>query len=154
MKQLLLVSILFLLVTSPIRADYAVEEMREDGTPTPPFSIARVEPFTEGLRLFLSTGDIAAVAGLIAAGGLEGQLSDNQAGIETSVVLSLGKAVWCTEDGAPVYLRYDEALPACPGSGQPPQRVEYFLIAPVTLAAGRDLAIGKDTDYLWLIEEQ
>ncbi len=63
MKQLLFVSILLFLVTSPIlAADYAVEEMREEGTPTPPFSIARVEPFTEGLRLFLSTGDIAPVA--------------------------------------------------------------------------------------------
>jgi len=97
MKQLPFVSILLLLIASPIlAADYAVEEMREDGTPTPPFSIARVESFTGGLRLFLSTGDIAPVAGLIASGTLESQLSDHQAETQTSVTLSLGKAAWCT----------------------------------------------------------
>lgn len=155
MKQLLSVFLVFLLSTAPIRAaDYAIEEMIEENSPAPPFSIARVETFSDGLRLFLSSADIAAIAGLFASGALQGQLSDNQAGIETTVTLSLGKAVWCTQDGGPVYLGYAEALPACSDSGQPPQRVEYFLIAPVTLGAGRDLAIGKDPDYLWLIEER
>ena len=155
MKQLLSVFIVFLLSTAPIRsADYVVEEMREEGSLALPFSIARVESLPDGLRLFLSTADIAAVAGLVASGALEGQLSDNEAGTETTVTLSLGKAVWCTQDGEPLYLGYAEALPACSDSGQLPQRVEYFLIAQVTLGAGRDLAIGKDPDYLWLIEER
>ena len=155
MNLLLSVFIVFLLSTAPIRAaDYVIEEMIEEGSPPPPFSIARVEAFPDGLRLFLSSADIAAVASLVASGALQGQLSDNEAGTETSVTLSLGKAVWCTQDSEPVYLGYAEALPACSDSGQPPQRVEYFLIAPVTLGAGRDLAIGKDPDYLWLIEER
>lgn len=155
MKQLLSVVIVFLLSTAPIRpADYVIEQMREEGSLPLPFSIARVEPFPEGLRLFLSTADIAAVAGLVASGTLEGQLSDNEAGTETPATLSLGKAVWCTPNAEPVYLGNAEALPACSDSGQPPQRVEYFLIAAVTLGAGRDLAIGKDPDYLWLIEER
>jgi hypothetical protein len=154
MKQLLSV-IVCLLLTAPIRAaDYVIEEMREEGSLALPFSIARVDPFPDGLRLFLSTADIAAIAGLVASGALEGQLSDNEAGTQTTVTLSLSKAVWCTEDGEPVYLGYAQALPACSDSGQPPQRVEYFLIAQVTLGAGRDLAIGKDPDYLWLIEER
>ncbi|MCI0628288.1 MAG: hypothetical protein L0387_42665 [Acidobacteria bacterium] len=155
MKHLLSVFIVFLLSTAPIRAaDYVIEEMIEEGSLPPPFSIARVEPFPDGLRLFLSSADIAAVAGLVASGALRGQLSDNGAGTETSVTLSLGKAVWCTRDSEPVYLGYAEALPACSDTGQLPQRVEYFLISPVTLGASRDLAIGKDPDYLWLIEER
>jgi hypothetical protein len=96
MKHLLTVCLVSLLVTAPIRAaDYAVEELREESTSAPPFSIARVEPFTEGLRLFLSTEDIAAVAGLVASGALESQLSDHEAETQTSVALSLGKAARC-----------------------------------------------------------
>src|SRR2546427_13228885 len=111
MKHFLSVVIVFLLSTAPTRAaDYAVEEMREEGSPALPFSIARVQPFPEGLRLFLSSADIATVAGLVASGSLEGQLSDNEARTETSVTLSLGKAVWCTLDSEPVYLGYAEAL--------------------------------------------
>jgi len=155
MKQLLSVLIAFFLSTVPIRAaDYVIEQMIEEGSPAPPFSIARVEPFPDGLRLFLSSADIATVAGLVASGVLQGQLSDNAAGTETTVTLSLGKAVWCTKDSEPLYFGYAEALPACSDSGQLQQRVEYFLIAPVTLGASRDLAIGKDPDYLWLIEER
>lgn len=155
MKQLLCVSILLLLATAPIRAaDYVVEEMCEEGTPNLPFSIARVEPFPGGLRLFLSTNDIVAVASLVSSGALQGQLSDNVAEIETNVPLSLGKAVWCTQDGTPIYLGYEDSLPACSDTGQPPERVEYFLVAPVSLGSGRDVALGKDPDYLWLIEER
>ena len=155
MKQLLCVSILLLLATAPIRAaDYVVEEMREEGAPNLPFSIARVELFPGGLRLFLSTNDIVAVASLVSSGALQGQLSDNVAEIETIVPLSLGKAVWCTQDGTPVYLGYEDSLSACSDTGQPPERVEYFLVAPVSLGPGRDLALGKDPDYLWLIEER
>jgi hypothetical protein len=155
MQQLLSVCIVFLLVTAPVRAaDYAVEELREEGAPASPFSIARVEPFPGGLRLFLSTEDIAAVAGLIASGVLESQLSDHETETQTSVALSLGKAAWCTQDSAPVYLGYDDPLPTCSDTGQPPEHVEYFLVATVTLGPGRDLAIGKDPDYLWLIEER
>jgi hypothetical protein len=155
MKQLLFVCILLLLITAQIRAaDYAVEELREEGAPASPFSIARVEPFPGGLRLFLSTKDGAAVAGLIASGALESQLSDHETETQTSVALSLGKAAWCTKDSSPVYLGYNDLLPACSDTGQPPERVEYFLVSPVTLGPGRDLAIGKDPDYLWLIEER
>jgi hypothetical protein len=155
MKQLLSVAIVLLFITAQIRAgDYAVEELREEGAPAPPFSIARVEPFPGGLRLFLLTEDIAAVASLIASGALESQLSDHEAETQTSVAFSLGKAAWCTKDSAPVYLGYDDLLPTCSNTGQPPERVEYFLVALVSLGPGRDLAIGKDPDYLWLIEER
>ena len=155
MKQLLCVSILLLLATAPIRAaDYVVEEMREEGTPNLPFSIARVQLFPGGLRLFLSTNDIVAVASLVSSGALQGQLSDNVAEIETIVPLSLGKAVWCAQDGTPVYLGYEDSLSACSDTGQPPERVEYLPGCPSLSRPGRDLALGKDPDYLWLIEER
>ncbi len=131
---------------------YAIELLRsEEFTISPPFSIIQADPSDGGLRLFIDTGDPDAVAGLLASGAIEAQLSDHQAETATSVSLSFGKAVWCTSDGEPIYLGYADPLPDC--DGKPPARIQYFFDVPVTLGPGRDLAIGQDPDYLWLIEE-
>ena len=136
-----------------IAGDYAIEEMRaEEATTLPPFSISRVIPFDGGLRIFVTTDSPDAIAGLLAAGALESQLSDHEAETASTVSISLGKAVWCSEDGEPVYLAYLDPLPQCDGA--PPARIEYFFEAAVTLGPGRDLAIGQDPDFLWLIEER
>ncbi len=131
---------------------YAFELLRSDeATSWPPFSIVQAGPFDGGLRLFISTGDPEAVAGLLASGAIETQLSDHRTETATSVSLSLGKAVWCSLDGEPIYLGYADPLPDC--DGKPPARIQYFFEVPVTLGSGRDLAIGQDPDFLWLIEE-
>ncbi len=124
----------------------------EDSTASPTFSIVRVVPFGGGLRLFLETDRPAAVAGLLAEGALEAQMSDHQTENVESVSLSLGKAVRCTEGATPVYLDYLAPLPSC--DGKPPAIVEYFFTAPVTLGPGRDLAIVQEPDFMWLIEEE
>ncbi len=131
---------------------YAFELLRSDeATSWPPFTIVEAGTLDAGLRLFIRTGDPDAVAGLLASGALETQLSDHQAETATSVSLSFGKAVWCTSDGEPIYLGYADPLPDC--DGKPPARIQYYFDVPVTLGPSRDLAIGQDPDYLWLIEE-
>lgn len=156
MKRLALI-LLFAVLALPtprISAEgYNVEELRdENSTSSPPFSIARVAPYSGGLRLFLSTPSPDAVALLLTSGALETQLSDHAAETESPVTLSLGKAVWCTEESEPLYLGYAEPIPGC--SGQPPAKIEYYFEAGVTLGANRDLALGQDPDFLWLIEEK
>jgi hypothetical protein len=132
--------------------EYSILFMKsEDSTASPAFSIIGVDPFDGGLRLFLETDRPAAVAGLLTAGALEAQLSDHQTETVESVLLSLGKAVRCTEGATPVYLDYSAPLPSC--DGQPPAVIEYFFRAPVSLGPGRDLAIGQEPDFMWLIEE-
>ncbi len=132
--------------------DYSIQFMsEEDAVTSPPFSIDSVTEIDGGLRLFIGTGDPDAVAALLADGALETQLSDHQAGSATSVSLYFGKAVKCIDDGPTVYLDYADPLPSC--GGKPPVEVDYYLEVPVTLGPGRDLAIGHDPDYLWLIEE-
>ncbi len=150
-----------LLALTPLLLVWAAEEpfvieflQDEAVSAPPPFSLTRVEVFGAGLRLFLSTGDISQVAGLLAASGdrkLQAQFSDNtpDAESETEVTLSLGKAVWCQADAAPVYLPYQDGSPAC--DAQPPARVEYYFEVPVTLGQQQDLTIGLDPDFLWLI---
>lgn len=146
--------ILALLCINPVFAagDYSIQFMsEEDAAASPPFSIDSVTEIDGGLRLFIGTGDPEAVAALLDDGALETQLSDHQAGEATSVPLYFGKAVKCTEDGPTVYLDYLDPLPCC--GGKPPVTIDYYLQVPVTLGPGRDLAIGHDPDYLWLIEE-
>ena len=132
---------------------YAVEELSaEETTAIRPFSITQVVPTDSGLRLFLSTDNPAAITDLLASGTLLTQLSDNVAGTETPVPISFGEAVWCTADGDPVYLAYQDALPSC--GGQPPAMIEYFFDVAAVLGPGSDLALGEDPDFLWLIEEE
>jgi len=155
MKRLTLLLILVILASPYLfgAGDYAIEELRDEGAATmPPFSISRVVALDGGLRLFLATDHPDAVAGLLAAGALETQLSDHEAETASTVSLTLGKAVWCTEDGEPVFMSYLDPTPLCDGA--PPARIEYFFEAVVTLGPGRDLAIGQDPDFLWLIEER
>ena len=155
MKRLTLV-LIFVIVARPHLfsiGDYAIEELRDTHSTTlPPFSISHVVAFDGGLRLFLTTECPDTVAGLIPLGALEAQLSDHEAETASTVSLSFGKAVWCTEDGEPVFMSYLDPTPLCDGA--PPARIEYFFEAAVTLGPGRDLAIGQDPDFLWLIEER
>jgi hypothetical protein len=133
--------------------DYLIEELRdENATMLPPFSISRVVPFEGGLRLFLRSHRPDAVASLLVAGSLEAQLSDHKSETAKSVSLSLGKAIWCSDDGNPVFLAYRAEPPLC--GGKTPARIEYFFEVAVILGPGRDLAIGHDPDFLWLIEER
>jgi hypothetical protein len=152
-------SFLFLALVTPqvsleLRAqDYAIEEMSDEETvATRPFSIFRVLPFDGGLRLFLSTNDLEALSNLLGAGALQAQLSDHEAETETAVSLSLGKAVRCSDGSEPIYLSFKDPLPSC--DGNPPARIEYFFEVAAVLGSGRDLAIGQDPDFLWLIEER
>jgi hypothetical protein len=131
--------------------NYVVDEMiDENATAMPPFSIARVDPIEWGLRLFISTNNPSLVSNLLASGALRAQLSDHQAGIATPVSLSLGMAVWCSEDDEPIYQAYTDS-PNC--DDQPPAQIAYFFDVFVVLGPNRDLAIGQDPDFLWLIEE-
>jgi hypothetical protein len=152
--QKTLFALLLFLVSPLVKAqDYAVEELSaEETTAIRPFSIAQVVPTDSGLRLFLSTDNPAAIADLLATWALQTQLSDNVAGTETPVPISFGEAVWCTADGDPVYLAYQDPLPTC--GGQPPSMIEYFFDVAAVLGPGRDLALGEDPDFLWLIEEE
>ena len=148
-------SILLLILATPLlkARDYAIMNLTdENAVAAMPFSISRVLPFDRGLRLFLNTNNPNAVSDLLGAGKLQAQLSDNQAGTEKLVPLSLGKAVWCPDSDTPVYLSFNAPLPDC--GGKNPARIEYFLEAAVSLGPELDLAIGNDPDFLWLIEER
>jgi hypothetical protein len=148
-------SILLMILTTPLlkAQDYAIMNLTdENAVVAMPFSLFRVVPFGQGLRLFLNTNNPNAVADLLNAGKLQAQLSDNQAGTEKLVPLSLGKAVWCSDSDNPAYLSFNAPLPDC--GGNPPARIEYFLEVAATLGPDLDLAIGNDPDFLWLIEER
>jgi hypothetical protein len=124
----------------------------EETTAIKPFSISRVLPFNGGLRLFLTTNTPDAIAILLASGALQARLSDHNSETETAVSLSLGKAVWCSDVGQPIYIAFRDSLPSC--NGNPPARIEYFLEVAAVLGPGRDLGIGQDPHFLWLIEER
>ena len=128
---------------------YNVEELSsEDGDPNKrPFTITAIEQQRGQLRMWIQPqyGGISGVARQMSK--LEAQVSDAE-GAE-SVTLSLNKAVDC-KDNQTVYLGYYAAVPdTCEVTG-----TRYYLIAPVTLKQGRDLGLGIDPDYLWLIEEK
>ena len=132
---------------------YVFEELTaENLTATSPFSIIQVVSIDGGLRIFIGTDDPDAVAGLLATGALMTQLSDHVAMTEAPVPISFGKAVWCTVDGDPVYLVYQDPLPSC--GSQPPAIIKYYFDAAAVLGPGRDLALGLDPNFLWLIAEQ
>jgi hypothetical protein len=142
------------LVTLPVKAqDYSVEELSaEETTAIKPFSIMRVSAADDGLRIFINTDDPANVAGLLDAGSLHAQLSDHEAESETQLTIDFGKAVACTTGSDPVYLAYGDPDPDC--AGQPPATIEYFFNVAASLGPNRDLAIGEDPDFMWLIEER
>jgi hypothetical protein len=149
--------LLVLLIPAPLAqttsGDYVIKELRdENATASPPFSISRVAPFGGRLRLFIRTDNPEAVAALLDAGALEAQLSDHQSETASTVSLSLGVAVSCVTGDAPVYQGYSGTMPAC--GGEPPANIEYYFEVAVTLGPGRDLAIGQDPDFLWLVEER
>jgi hypothetical protein len=153
-ESLLLLVLMMPLVSTQLRAqNFAVAEMSdEETTATRPFTISRVESFDGGLRLFINTGDPNAVSDLLDAGSLVGQLSDHNVPEEAPVLLVLAKALICTPYSMPIYTGYRDWFPYC--GCQPPFGIEYFIMAAVTLGPGRDLAIGQDPDFMWLIEEQ
>src|SRR5207247_2658949 len=89
--------------------DYTIEELvDEDATTSPPFSISHVVPFPDGLRFFLTTDSPDAVADLLTDGALQAELSDHESETATAVSLSLGEAIWCSQDGDPFYLAYQD----------------------------------------------
>ena len=154
-KELLLLLVLVIpLVSVLLKAqDYAIEEMSDEETVAfRPFSISTVFPFNGGLRIFLNTSNPDAIAGLLDSGSLQAQLSDHESETETLVPFSFGKAVWCSDASAPIYIAYRDPLPSC--DDNPPARIEYFFDVAAVLGPGRDLAIGQDPDFLWLIEER
>ena len=149
----ILILLIAIMVPMAKAQDYVIEALTDDNAVAAmPFSISRVVPSDQGLRLFLSTHNPRAVSDLLSAGKLQAQLSDNQAGTEKLVPLSLGKAVWCLDSDTPVYLPFNALLPDC--GGNPPARIEYFLEVATSLGPELDLAIGNDPDLLWLIEER
>ena len=154
MKRLAFLFLLLLIAGSPLllgAGDYTIEELvDENATTSPPFSISHVVPFPDGLRFFLRTDSPDAVADLLTDGALQAELSDHESETATAVSLSLGEAIWCSQDGDPAYVVYIDPLVLC---GAPPARIEYYLEVVAALGPGRDLAIGQDPDFLWLIEE-
>jgi hypothetical protein len=141
-------------IPQEIRAqDFAIEEMSDEETiAVKPFSISRVLPFNGGQRIFITTDNPDTISALLASGSLQAQLSDHNSETETVVSLSLGKAVQCSDSVDPVYMAYGDPLPSC--DGNPSAHIEYFFEAAAVLGPGRDLAIGQDPDFLWLIEER
>src|SRR5207247_4351385 len=121
--------------------DYTIEELiDEDATTSPPFSISHVVPFPDGLRFFLRTDSPDAVADLLTDGALQAELSDHESETATAVSLSLGEAIWCSQDGDPFYVAYqDDPLVLC---GAPPARIEYCLAVVAAVGPGRDLVTG------------
>ena len=154
MKRLAFLFSLLLIIGSPLllgAGDYTIEELvDENATTSPPFSISHVVPFPDGLRFFLTTDSPDAVADLLTDGALQAELSDHETETATAVSLSLGEAIWCSQDGDPAYVVYIDPLVLC---GAPPAKIEYYLEVVAALGPGRDLAIGQDPDFLWLIEE-
>ena len=154
MKRLAFLFSLLLIAGSPLllgAGDYTIEELvDENATTSPPFSISHVVPFPDGLRFFLTTDSPGAVADLLTDGALQAELSDHESETATAVSLSLGEAIWCSQDGDPAYVVNVDPLVLC---GALPARIEYYLEVVAALGPGRDLAIGQDPDFLWLIEE-
>ena len=154
MKRLAFLFLLLLTAGSPLlfgAGDYTIEELvDENATTSPPFSISHVVPFPDGLRFFLTTDSPGAVADLLTDGALQAELSDHESETSTAVSLSLGEAIWCSQDGDPAYVVNVDPLVLC---GALPARIEYYLEVVAALGPGRDLAIGQNPDFLWLIEE-
>jgi len=129
--------------------NYNERNLTEDGgnPKKMPFSITRIEQQSGQLRLWIQAGNdgINNVANLVNNGKLDAQLSDGENG--KTVSLSLRKAVTCKKTGT-YQLEYSDASP----KGCTVEKTEYYLNTPVTLVKNRDLAIGFDPDFLWLVE--
>jgi hypothetical protein len=144
-------SLLFLiLVVMPAAvnaAEYNIEELQsETATVAKPFSITQVEQQRGELRLFIQAGNIAQIQRLISSGTLAAQFSEGENAM--TVPLSLSKAVTC-DTGTTYHLGYSAPMPDCTIS-----QIRYYLRTPVTLGQGRDLAIGIDPDFIWIIEQK
>ena len=102
MRFLLMLVVVSSFCVAQIAREYVIEFLRsEQAAASPEFSIVRAEPSAGGLRLFLDTSRPDVVAGLLASGALEAQLSDHRIESATNHPISLGKAVWCYPAGAP-----------------------------------------------------
>ena len=128
---------------------YNVEELTgEESDPNKtPFTITAIDQQRGQLRIWIQAqyGDMSGVARQMSK--LEAQVSDAESAQD--VTLTLNKAVDCRDYGT-IHLGYSAAVPAyCEITG-----TRYYLLAPVTLKQGRDLGIGINPDYLWLIEEK
>ena len=145
MRTILLLTLTVTLAVNAYASGYAVEEL-SDSPKEKPFSITSVESRPGELWLFIQSGNYAQIQGLIRNGSLTAQLSEGENAI--TVPLSLFKAVVCKDFGT-FHLGYSELLPVCEIA-----QLRYYLRTPVTLGHGRDLAIGLDPDFLWLIEEK
>ena len=127
--------------------NYAVEELIGDtATEVKPFSITQVEQQRGELRLFIQTGNIAHIQRLISNGTLLAQFSEGDNAM--TVPLSLSKAIVC-DSGTIYHLGYSAPLPNCAIT-----QTRYYLRTPVTLGQGRDLAIGIDPYFIWIIEQK
>ena len=126
---------------------YSVEELTGAEGDRKPFTITGIDQQPGQLRIWIQAqyGGISGVARQMSR--LEAQVSDAESA--ESVTLTLNKAVDC-KNYSTVYLGYSAAVPAyCEIAW-----TRYYLLAPVTLKQGRDLGIGIDPDYLWLIEQK
>ena len=146
MRTILLLSIVVTLAVSAHAKNYTVEEFQSETAGKKPFSITRIEQKPGELLLWIESGNIAGVSKLVSDGSLAAQLSEGETAV--TVPLSLFKAVVCKDIGT-FHPGYSELLPVCEI-----EQVRYYLRTPVTLGHGRDLAIGLEPDFLWLIEEQ
>ena len=145
MRTILLLTLTVTLAVNAHASSYTVEEL-SDSPKAKPFSITSVESHPGELRLFIQSGNYAHIQELIRNGSLTAQLSEGEDAV--TVPLSFFKAVVCKDLGT-FHLGYSEQLPDCKI-----EQLRYYLRAPVTLGHGRDLSIGLDPDFLWLIEEK
>ena len=162
MKKLLLILILIMMPAISITAGHArdvgiynVEELtsEEGDSGKKPFTITGIEQQRGETVIWIRAlyGGIAGVAKKVSAGELQAQISDDEGG--TDVTLSLNREVTCTDASgsyAGTYrLGYSTQLPAACATVT---STRYYLLAPVVFGLGRDLGIGLEPDYLWLIE--
>ena len=144
--KILLFLTLVVLPAAVNAAEYNIEELQSDTAGIKPFSITEVEQQRGELRLFTESGNIAQIQRLITNGSLSAQFSEGDDAL--TVPLSLSKAVTC-DDGTTHHLGYSSQMPNCEI-----RHTRYYLRTPVTLRHGRDLAIGLDPDFIWLIERR
>ena len=145
MRTILLFTLTLTLAVNAHASGYAVEEL-SDSPKEKPFSITSVESRPGELHLFIQSGNYAHIQRLIRDGSLTAQLSEGEDAV--TVPLSFFKAVVCKDLGT-FHLGYSEPLPDCKIA-----QVRHYLRTPVNLGHGRDLSIGLDPDFLWLIEEK
>ena len=157
-KLLLLTLVMFLTVSVYARTvgRYNIEELSENEKPMP-FYIGQIEQKSGELlifpREFWSYADHSEIARLINNGKLEASLSDSDG--SKDVPLSMRKIVTCKDSYgnyiSPYYLGYSEPVPdAC----EVVEQIRHYISVPVTLGKERDLAIGIDPEFMWLIEEK